>query len=127
MKVYDLLFYSAYNIAKKSSQYGYAPVFYGALLTSICVMINVFTLLVILSKIINTDLINRIPHFIGGILSFSFPVFVVIYYKFNARYLKIQNKYGYIAHKRGFFYWCIFCLYYVLSFGLNFVIVSILK
>ena len=41
--------------------------------------------------------------------------------------LKIQNKYGYIAHKRGFFYWCIFCLYYVLSFGLNFVIVSILK
>ena len=127
MIVYDLLFFSAYNIAKKSSQYGYDPVFFGALLTSICIMINIFTIIVILSNYFNIVLFQRIPHFIGGVFAFCFPVFVIIYYKLNVKRLKIQDKFENIAHKRGLFYWCIFCLYYVISFGLYFVIVSALK
>lgn len=129
MKIYNLLFYSAYNIAKRSSQYGYAPVFFASLLTLVCIGLNIILIHILVDIFVGINMAQILPSFAAFIIIVSSIGFVTAYYKYNNRYIKIiQNINKYLNSKsKTIFCWCILCSYYAISMGLLFIAAIVLR
>lgn len=114
MKIYDLLFYATYKLAKKSGNFNDTPVLGGVIFIGLCLVFNVYTIYFILRGFDIITAYSSKGVYTFGNISFgvSILVFSILYYKRNNRYKKILSKY---ENKKLINSWLIIIIYYTVT------------
>jgi len=117
MRIYDFLFYKAYQIAKRNFEEW--PLFGAVFYVSLCVMQNIFAVALLLNAWgINIDFKREYKIVYAIILLGS----LILYYKYKGRYKKILAKY---ENKKGTMMSLppivVFLIYFIVSFLLAFL------
>ena len=90
--MYNFLFYKAYQLGQRSSNFDDMPWLYGVMWVGICLQFNVFTILFMIEAAIGLEVFSFPRHFkypaaLGLIVALS------IYYLHHGRYRRIVAKY----------------------------------
>ncbi len=119
MKIYNLLFYKGYQLAKKSRNFNDPPVLGTLLFIAPCVMFNIFTLIFLLQGLGWLDNWNLADKY-GYIFSLFLVILLLAYYLYKGQYKRIiksyENSESISINKIHPF--IVFIFYYLVSFGL---------
>lgn len=116
IKIYDIIFYASYKIMKKSKNFDDFPVLGGVIYVSVCLLLNIGTVLLLLERIFNISLLNFSPerYSIGKIIFATLIVILpMVYYNWKGRYKKIIQYYN---NKKMISNWVIVIFFIIVSF-----------